>query len=315
MQDNKERLYFIQVKSQKITVHKVFPTTDVSYAGYLMGKVVVGDTACGPEYAPNNLYITKLDTFVRRALNGELSVNEIHGVNKPNSIRTLVRIDTGNLTHVYGVDTVDLRHAILAAFSSLYTITRPVSESDLPDLKGSLLGAFGTMLTRPPKVFEKSLSTLLTVMYSDGHKTIYDVAVAMAHYMTKGIPGLSVYARRADYETFHKVADQAPLDLFTSNFMYRTPKIEIERTPCDASVEHVKLFDVYVQLSDFGRLANVGSSTQEVCGNVMFTPRPMSYSVLRKYNITQTQYEEIVKEMTKELSTGTCDKCKNAKFV
>jgi len=308
MQNSTEdNLYLIQVTTPKGQVSKVYDTQDLNEACFNMMWEVYGEGR-KPQYDPSTMYISRLAGFSNS--NGfQAAFTEIYGEKSQRNMRTIVVIRTNGIVLANAVDTVDLRYAIRAAFSALYARTQPIPESDLPNIPGSLLGAFKGVAMYAKRAFTSDLPLFLNVLTKDSPINILNIQMAMAPYLVDGYPLLSVYVRRSDYETYHRLSNGTPLDLFTQTAPEHTPVIEIERSTCDAYIKSLKVNGVYAEIHDFGGLANTAGRVKNTCGNVAFTPRPASQFVLRKYNISYHQFVAITQELVKELSTGMCDKC------
>ncbi len=217
--ETEEKPYFLQIETRKKTLNKVYDTTDVNYASYLMTMALIGGDVCMPEYLPAKFYLTELCKSVRDTLNGNCHANEIYGENTVSRIRTLVKIKTGDITHVHGCDSEDLAHATLAAFDSLYARTRPAQESDFEDMPESLLKAFRYVAMWSKSIFKYDTPIPADALYNGSRTTVGDVAEAAAEYLRCGMPKISIYTRHDDQATFVELDHYARIDKFASKII------------------------------------------------------------------------------------------------
>jgi hypothetical protein len=63
--------------------------------------------------------------------------------------------------------------------------------------------------------------------------------------------------------------------------------------------------------SDFGssRDESPGTAEEYACGDMRFTGKQSSFDVLKKYAITQKEYEEVCAKLEEGLSFGSCGWC------
>jgi hypothetical protein len=69
--------------------------------------------------------------------------------------------------------------------------------------------------------------------------------------------------------------------------------------------------DIKADLNDFGEKydRDPENAPDYGCGNMQFTGNNSTPEILTKYSITQSEYEEIVSQLSEKLSFGLCDMC------
>jgi predicted metal-binding transcription factor (methanogenesis marker protein 9) len=85
--------------------------------------------------------------------------------------------------------------------------------------------------------------------------------------------------------------------------------ITIGTMPCD--VRSLKINDVEASYHDFIELQDHDKTNapQYGCGDMKATPIQSTPEVLKRYNITQEEYDEITKKLCAKLKIGYCSKC------
>ena len=70
--------------------------------------------------------------------------------------------------------------------------------------------------------------------------------------------------------------------------------------------------DISANLYDFGRMKDLDPDNAPACGcgNRCFVPGRLSNYILKKYNLTQKQGEDVMEILTINLMIGQCRKCK-----
>jgi hypothetical protein len=88
-------------------------------------------------------------------------------------------------------------------------------------------------------------------------------------------------------------------------------KIECKSMGSLCALDVFKINDIDAEEEDFGSHQDENSDEAEPygCGDMRFTPRQSSESVLVKYKITQKEYEKVCEKLDKELSFGNCGWC------
>jgi hypothetical protein len=89
-------------------------------------------------------------------------------------------------------------------------------------------------------------------------------------------------------------------------------KLELTISDCFCGCEIFRVNDIEADVDDFG--AKYDYSPEEAdeyeCGNMVFQSFPSSDRVLKKYSITQDEYNEITDALIVGLSFGRCGLCK-----
>ncbi len=86
---------------------------------------------------------------------------------------------------------------------------------------------------------------------------------------------------------------------------------ELEVYGCLCETKKFVVNGIEARHEDFGYKGDVEPENAEPygCGNMLFLPKKPSEDVLKKYNITEAEYEEICGELASKLSFGCCGWC------
>ena len=80
---------------------------------------------------------------------------------------------------------------------------------------------------------------------------------------------------------------------------------------CLCATREFEINGIEADHEDFGWKGDLDEANAEPygCGDMRFVPNPPFDDVLKKYNITEAEYEEICAELTEKLSFGCCGWC------
>ena len=86
-------------------------------------------------------------------------------------------------------------------------------------------------------------------------------------------------------------------------------KLETYGILCETSIFVINGVDA--DYLDFGEKYDRDTENAEKygCGYMQFTGRDSTPEILAKYSITQSEYDEVVSELSKKLSFGSCGYC------
>jgi hypothetical protein len=88
-------------------------------------------------------------------------------------------------------------------------------------------------------------------------------------------------------------------------------KLKIEPYDCLCELSAFEVNEIEADYSDFGGKYDRSPDTAEdyCCGDMQFEGIESTPEVLKKYNISQSEYDEVVEELTMALSFGSCGWC------
>ena len=89
-------------------------------------------------------------------------------------------------------------------------------------------------------------------------------------------------------------------------------KLKLEIYECLCSTEVFIINGVNADYEDFGEKYDRGrGSDTEVygCADMQFTGKDSTPEILAKYSINQSEYDEVVSELSEKLSFGSCGWC------
>jgi len=88
-------------------------------------------------------------------------------------------------------------------------------------------------------------------------------------------------------------------------------KLELEVYDCLCELSTFVINDVDADNRDFGEKYDHGSEYAEdyACGNMQFDPKNATQTILDKYKITLTEYNEICSKLETVLGFGSCGWC------
>ena len=79
---------------------------------------------------------------------------------------------------------------------------------------------------------------------------------------------------------------------------------------CLCSTEVFIINGVDADYDDFGEKYDRGSDAEDyTCDDMQFTGKDSTPKILEKYSITQSEYDEVVSELSEKLSFGSCGWC------
>jgi len=79
---------------------------------------------------------------------------------------------------------------------------------------------------------------------------------------------------------------------------------------CLCSTEVFIINGVDADYDDFGEKYDRGSDAEDyACADMQFTGRDSTSEILAKYSINQSEYDEVVSELSEKLSFGSCGWC------
>lgn len=86
---------------------------------------------------------------------------------------------------------------------------------------------------------------------------------------------------------------------------------KIEALDCYCATKVFEINGIKADSDDFGYMCDVDPDNAEPygCGDMRFVPKPPSDDVLKEYNITKEEYNEICAELEEKLSFGCCGWC------
>jgi hypothetical protein len=86
-------------------------------------------------------------------------------------------------------------------------------------------------------------------------------------------------------------------------------KIEIYSALCSTRIFNINGIDA--DSEDFGEQGDDDreNAEQYACANMTFTPKLATDSILKKYKITNDEYNQIAEELSGKLSFGRCGWC------
>lgn len=88
-------------------------------------------------------------------------------------------------------------------------------------------------------------------------------------------------------------------------------KLKLRIYGCLCATEEFKINNIKADEEDFGFTMDKDEESAEdyACGNMQFTPIEVTKEVLKKYKITEKEYDDICKKLKKGLSFGACGWC------
>lgn len=88
-------------------------------------------------------------------------------------------------------------------------------------------------------------------------------------------------------------------------------ELELKIYDCFCSTEIFKINNVTAHTDDFGERYDRDSQNAETysCGNMQFIRIVPKREVLKKYNITEAEYEHVAEQLESGLSFGECGWC------
>lgn len=80
---------------------------------------------------------------------------------------------------------------------------------------------------------------------------------------------------------------------------------------CLCELEKFEINGIRAEWKEFGDKFDADSENAEPygCGNMIFVPKPPSTEILKKYDITAEEYDNICNELQEGLSFGCCGWC------
>jgi len=86
-------------------------------------------------------------------------------------------------------------------------------------------------------------------------------------------------------------------------------KLKFCRALCETSIFTIN--GINADYNDFGEKYDRDSGNAEDygCGNMQFTGNPPTIEILKKYKITEDEYQEVVSKLEEGLSFGYCEWC------
>lgn len=87
--------------------------------------------------------------------------------------------------------------------------------------------------------------------------------------------------------------------------------LKLEIYKCLCATEIFKINGMNADSSDFGYQEDINpeSADDYACGDMTFIGIPSTIEVLKKYNISEKEYNQIVDKLTDGLSFGNCGWC------
>ena len=85
-------------------------------------------------------------------------------------------------------------------------------------------------------------------------------------------------------------------------------KLKLEAFGCFCGLSIFEINNVKADYDDFGEKYDHDSENAEdyCCGNMQFEGKDSTPEILAKYSINQSEYDEIVSQLTEKLSFGGC---------
>ena len=79
---------------------------------------------------------------------------------------------------------------------------------------------------------------------------------------------------------------------------------------CLCSTKVFEINGVDADYDDFGEKYDRGFDAEDyACADMRFTGKDSTSEILAKYSITQSEYDEVVSELSEKLSFGSCGWC------
>ena len=91
----------------------------------------------------------------------------------------------------------------------------------------------------------------------------------------------------------------------------RKALVKLKALECYCDLEEFEIYGIPAEWEDFGEKFDAGSEYAEeyCCGDMTFFPKEPSVEILKKYSITEEEYNIICKELKEKLSFGCCGWC------
>lgn len=87
-------------------------------------------------------------------------------------------------------------------------------------------------------------------------------------------------------------------------------ELELEFYSCLCETSVFNINGIKASHSDFGYRYDMDSgNSEDGCGDMKFIGNPSTLNILKKYNITEEEYGEIILKLQKGLSFGSCGWC------
>ena len=98
--------------------------------------------------------------------------------------------------------------------------------------------------------------------------------------------------------------------LFINHLKIEYMDLKLKIYACLCSTEVFIINGIDADYDDFGeKYDRVSDAEYSGCADMQFTGKDSTPEILAKYSITQSEYDEVVSELSEKLSFGSCDWC------